>query len=313
MPTPYAYLRGEIIPLSEAKIGIMTHAFNYGTGVFEGIRGNWNSDNETMYLFRVEDHCRRLLQSARIMQIGVKHTWEEIAELVVKVMVKSGFREDTYLRPLAYKSSELVGVRMHDLEEDLLIFATPFGAYLDTEKGIRCQTSTWRRVDDTGIPARAKVTGIYVNSALAKTEAQLNGYDEAIMLNADGHVSEGSGENVIMLRNGKLVTPSKADNVLEGITLQTVAELAKNELGLDLVERAIDRTELFIADEVLLTGTAAHVSSVLEIDRRKIGTGEPGPVTRKLQDLFFRTITGRLPQYSHWCTPVPVMEAVAPA
>ena len=202
---------------------------------------------------------------------------------------------------------------MHDLAEDLLIFATPFGAYLDTEKGIRCQTSTWRRVDDTGIPARAKVTGIYVNSALAKTEAQLNGYDEAIMLNADGHVSEGSGENVIMLRNGKLVTPSKADNVLEGITLQTVAELAQKELGLDLVERAIDRTELFIADEVLLTGTAAHVSSVLEIDRRKIGTGEPGPVTRKLQDLFFRTITGRIPKYAHWCTPVPVLEAVTPA
>src|SRR5438067_1318164 len=242
--TPYAYLKGQILPLADAKIGIMTHAFNYGTGIFEGIRGNWNADDETMYLFRVEDHCRRLRASGRVMQIEVKQSVEEIAELVTRIVKMSGFREDVYIRPLAYKSSEVVGVRMHDLEDDLLIFATPFGAYLDTEKGIRCQTSSWRRVDDTSIPARAKVTGIYVNSALAKTEAMHNGFDEAIMLNADGHVSEGSGENVLILRNGQLITPAKSDNVLEGITVQTVAEIARNELGLELVERTIDRTEL---------------------------------------------------------------------
>ena len=312
MPTPYAYLRGEILPLADAKIGIMTHAFNYGTGVFEGIRGNWNADDETLYLFRVEDHCRRIKASAKIMQIEIKHSVAEIAALVEKIISMSGFREDVYIRPLAYKSSEVVGVRMHDLEDDLLIFATPFGAYLDTEKGIRCQTSSWRRVEDTSIPARAKVTGIYVNSALAKTEAMQNGFDEAIMLNADGHISEGSGENVIIYRNGQLVTPAKSDNVLEGITLSTVAEIAQRELGIELVERTIDRTELYIADEVMLTGTAAHVSAVLEVDRRPIGNGETGPVTHQLQELFFKSITGRLTQYRSWCTPVPMRVPVQP-
>jgi branched-chain amino acid aminotransferase len=222
----------------------------------------------------------------------------------------SGFHEDVYIRPLAYKSSEVVGVRLHDLEDDLLMFVTPFGAYLDTEKGIRCQTSSWRRVDDVSIPARAKVTGIYVNSALAKTEAQENGFDEAIMLNQDGHVSEGSGENILILRHGRLITPARHDNILEGITLATVAELARDELGIEVIERTIDRSELYIADEVLMTGTAAHVSAVIEVDRRPIGDGEPGDVTRRLQKLYFQAITGRLTKYAQWCTPVPMRQPV---
>ncbi len=313
MPTPYAYLRRQIVPLAEAKIGIMTHAFNYGTGVFEGIRGNWNADDETIYLFRVHDHFRRLTLSTKIIEIDLGHSVEEMAALVTRLVGMSAFREDVYIRPLAYKSSEIVGVRLHDLEDDLLIFVTPFGAYLDTEKGIRCQTSSWRRVDDVSIPARAKVTGLYVNSALAKTEAQMNGFDEAIMLNQDGHISEGSGENVLILRNGHLITPAKSDNILEGITLSTVAELAQKELGIQVVERTIDRSELYVADEVLMTGTAAHVSAVIEVDRRKVGSGEPGAVTRKLQELYFRAITGRLPKYASWCTPVPIREAVRQA
>ena len=310
MPTPYAYLQRQIVPLAEAKIGIMTHGFNYGTGVFEGIRGNWNSDDETLYLFKVKEHFARLTQSCKILHINLGHGVDEMADIVTRLVGMSGYREDLYIRPLAYKSSEIVGVRLHDLEDDLLIFVTPFGAYLDTEKGIRCQTSSWRRVDDTSIPARAKVTGLYVNSALVKTEAQENGFDEGIMLNQDGHVSEGSGENIMILRHGKLITPPPSDNILEGITLATVAEIARNELGIEVVERTIDRSELYIADEVLMTGTAAHVSAVIEVDRRPVGDGEPGPVTRQLQKTYFQAITGRLPKYASWCTPVPMRQPV---
>ncbi len=313
MPTPYAYLRHEVVPLSEAKIGVMTHAFNYGTGVFEGIRGNWNAEDEAVYLFRVDDHYRRITASAKILHIDLGHNVDEMVDITRRLVEMSGYREDLYVRPIGYKSSEIVGVRLHDLEDDLIIFVSPFGPYLDTEKGIRCQTSSWRRVDDTSIPARAKVTGLYVNSALAKTEAQMNGFDEAIMLNQDGHVSEGSGENILMLRHGRLITPARHDNILEGITLSTVSQLARDELGLEVIERTIDRTELYIADEVMMTGTAAHVSAVIEVDRRTVGSGQPGPVTRKLQKTYFDVITGRHPKYASWCTPVKVREAVRPA
>jgi len=206
-PTPYAYFKKQIVPLSEAKIGVMTHAFNYGTGVFEGIRGNWNESHEQLYVFRIRDHFDRLRKSCKIMQIDLPYDNEELVSLLTKVGEMADFHEDVYVRPLAYKSSEVLGVRLHDLEDDLLIFATPFGPYLDMDKGIRCQTSSWRRVADTGIPARAKVTGLYANSALAKTEAQLNGFDEAIMLDERGHISEGSGENIFVIMDGKIITP----------------------------------------------------------------------------------------------------------
>lgn len=313
MPTPYAYLRKQFVPLEEAKVGVMTHAFNYGTGVFEGIRGNWNSDDESIYLFRPQDHLRRLRASSQIMMIGLDESVDEMMDIITRLVEMSGYQEDIYLRPLAYKSAEVIGPQMHGVEHDLLVYLRPFGAYLDTEKGIRCQTSTWRRVDDVSIPARAKVTGLYVNSALAKTEAILNGFDEAIMLNQDGHVSEGSGENLVIVRDKVLIMPARSDNVLEGITIATVKELAEVELGLEVVERTIDRSELYIADEVFLTGTAAHLSSVIEVDRRPVADGETGPVTKKLQEMYFKAITGRLPKYAHWSTPVRVRQPVPQA
>src|SRR3970040_2057476 len=227
MPTPYAYFQRNIIPREQAKISVMTHAFNYGTAVFEGIRGNWNAEENTLSLCPVREHCERLARSSKILMLDLAESTEQLEQLCVEIAERSGYTEDVYLRPLVYKSSEIVGVRLHGIESDTVIFITPFGPYLDIEKGPPCHTSTWRRVDDTGIPPRAKVTGIYVNSALAKTEANLNGFDEAIMLNADGHVSEGSGENIFIIRNGKLITPSPADNILEGITAGTVIELAR--------------------------------------------------------------------------------------
>jgi branched-chain amino acid aminotransferase len=303
MPTPYAYFQKEIIPLADAKIGIMTHAFNYGTGVFEGIRGNWNSDEEQIYVFRLKEHFERLRKSCRIMRIDFPYDNEELYSITTKIVEMSGYREDVYLRPLAYKSSEVLGVRLHDLEDDFLIFIAPFGPYLDIEKGARCCTSSWRRVEDTSIPARAKITGIYANSALAKTEAQLNGYDEAIMLDERGHVSEGSGENIFMIADGKIYTPPPSSNILIGITRETAITLAQDELGLEVVERDIDRSELYTADECFMTGTAAHITPVVELDQRPIGAGKMGPVAKQLVKLYFDVITGRNAKYAHWCTP----------
>jgi branched-chain amino acid aminotransferase len=233
-------------------------------------------------------------------------------DITAQVVATCGFREDVYIRPIAYKSGEVIGPRLDGVESDFLCFVIPFGNYLDLDAGIRCQTSTWRRVPDTSIPARAKVNGLYVNSALAKTEAVENGFDEAIMLNDDGHVSEGSGENLVMVRHGRLITPSRSDNVLEGITLDSVFTLAKQELGIDIIERTIDRSELYVADEVFLTGTAAHLSPVTEVDRRSVGGGRIGPITKKLQSMFFDAIRGRSPKYADWVTAVkPAAEPAA--
>ncbi|HKZ50406.1 MAG TPA: branched-chain amino acid transaminase [Dehalococcoidia bacterium] len=306
MATPYAFFQGQLVPLAEAKIGIMTHALHYGTGVFEGIRGNWNEEEEAVYLFRMADHYRRLRNSSRILQISMAYSEEELCNTTAKLVAMCGYREDVYIRPVAYKSSEVLGVRLHNLEDDLFIFVMPFGPYLDLEKGARCGTSSWRRVDDTSIPARGKITGIYVNSALAKTEAHNNGFDEAIMLNNDGHVSEGSGENVFIVQDSQLITPSPCDNILVGITRDTIITLARRELGLETIERSIDRSELYLADECFLTGTAAHVTPVVEIDHRPIGNGKVGPVTAQLQRTYMNIICGKEPKYLQWCTPVAI-------
>jgi len=303
MATPYAYFKREIVPLPEARIGVMTHAFNYGTAVFEGIRGNWNQDEGQIYVFRMKEHFDRLRRSCRIMRIEFPYENEELSSITTQLVEMSGYREDVYIRPLAYKSSEVLGVRLHDLEDDFLIFVAPFGPYLDIERGARCCTSSWRRVEDTGIPARAKITGIYANSALAKTEANLNGFDEAIMLDERGHVSEGSGENIFVVQDGRVITPPPSSNILVGITRDTVMSLVREELGLEVVERDIDRTELYTSDECFMTGTAAHVTPVVELDHRFIGNGRMGPVTGRLVSLYFDIITGRNRKYSHWCTP----------
>ncbi|MFA7249316.1 MAG: branched-chain amino acid transaminase [Dehalococcoidia bacterium] len=310
MATPTAFFEGKFVPLEEANINIMTHAFNYGTAVFEGIRGNWNEEAGELYLFKVREHIQRIQQSAKIMRMEIRYTEDELVAMVQQVAERCGYREDVYIRPMVYKASKVVGLRMHNLDDEFLLYVTPFGAYLDPDAGARCMTSSWRRVDDTGIPARAKVTGIYVNNSMAKTEAQLNGFDEAIMLNHDGHVSEGSGENIVMLRHGRLVTPPPSDNILEGITLDTALELAKTHLGLEVDRRSIDRTELYIADEVFMTGTAAHVTPITEVDRVAVGNGQPGRVAKQIQELYFQMITGRMPQYSDWLTPVYKQAAV---
>jgi len=301
---PYAYFNKQFMPLSDAKIGILTHALHYGTGCFDGIRGQWDAEQEQIFLFRVGDHYNRMHKGCNILKINLPYTVEELIKITVELVQKSGYQEDVYIRPLAYKSAEQIGVRLHNLEDDFFIIVATLPAYLDADKGVRCCTSSWRRVDDTMIPARGKITGIYVNSALAKTEANIRGFDEAILLSYDGHVCEGSGENIFIVTDGKLITPPSSDNILLGITRDTVMQLARNELGIETIERSIDRTELYTADEAFFTGTAAHVSPITEVDERLVGGGEIGKITKDLQQLYFQVIQGKNRKYFEWCTPV---------
>jgi len=302
MPS-YAYFHKQFVPLSEAKIGIMTHCLHYGTAIFEGIRGNWNSQQKQIYLFRLKEHYQRLFDGCRLLQIDLPYTIDELCRITAEVVTRCGFQEDIYVRPLAYKSSESLGVRLHDLDNDFLVFAIPWGPYLDIDKA-RCIVSSWRRPDDNVIPPQAKITGLYINNALAKTEAISNGFDEAIMLTSDGYVSEGSGENIFLVIDGKLVTPASYSSILTGITRDTVIELAQNELGIETIERQVDRSELYSAEECLFTGTAAHITPIGEIDHRQIGSGEPGEITKRLQEIYFEVIKGNNPKYLDWCTPV---------
>ncbi|MGQ9546161.1 MAG: branched-chain amino acid transaminase [Dehalococcoidia bacterium] len=297
---PYAFFHKQFMPLSEAKIGILTHALHYGTACFEGIRGNWDSEQKRFCLFRIRDHYRRMLDNSRILKIDLPYSVDELCQLTEELVERSAYQEDVYIRPLAYKSSEAIGVRLHNLEDDFFIIVTTLPPYLDAENGVRCCTSSWRRVDDTMIPPRGKICGAYVNSALAKTEAWEHGCDEAIMLTHDGHVSEGSGENIFLVLGGKLVTPPPSDNILVGITRDTAMKLAKSELAIDIIERQVDRSELYVAEECFFTGTAANITPILEIDRRPVGTGKIGKITAQLQRLFGAVILGRNPKYAEW-------------
>src|SRR3981081_1911768 len=300
----WVFYDGEYRQYKDVHIGLMTHALHYGTGCFEGIRAYWNPNQEQLFALLVRPHFKRLRNSARILKIDLPLSDDQMIDATVELLRRNGYREDVYIRPLAVKSSAELGVRLHDLASSFAIYTAPFGAYVDVEKGIRCMVSSWRRIDDNAAPARAKVTGIYINSALAKTEANENGFDEAIVLTHEGHVSEGSAENIFIVRDGVLVTPPSSDNILEGVTRKVLMELATEDLGLQVVERSVDRSELYVADEVFLCGTGAQVSPVLEIDRRVIGDGEMGPITRELQKLYFDVCYGRVEERLDWLTPI---------
>jgi branched-chain amino acid aminotransferase len=299
MPS-YAYLHNQIMPIEDAKISVMTNFMHYGTGVFEGIRGNWNDEHKQIYLFRLREHYERMLDGCQLLNIELPHSLEDLCRITVDVVAKCGFSEDVYARPLAYKSTEAMGVRLHNLDSDFLVFAFPWGRYLDTDRA-RCCISSWRFPNE--VP-RAKLTGLYVTNAVAKTEAIENGFDEAIMLTPDGHVAEGSGENIFLVVDGRLVTPPGSDGILIGITRNTVITLAREEFGIETVERHISRAELYTAEECFMTGTAAHVTPVTEIDRRPIAGGEIGKVTAKLQNLYHDVILRKTSKYADWCTPV---------
>jgi branched-chain amino acid aminotransferase len=298
------FLNGEFLPAEQGVISVRTHGFAYGTGCFEGIRGYWNEQDQQVYLFRLREHYERLQRSCNILQISLPYTVDELIEISQELVRRNGQHQDVYLRPVAYKSDIALGVRLHDISDSFLITSEPVGNYVDTS-GLRCGVSSWRRVDDNAIPARAKICGAYVNSALAKSEAMQNGFDEAIMLTHEGKVSEGSAENIFLITNGEFVTPAATENILLGITRDTVIQLARREFNCITRERQVDRTELYTADEILLCGTGAQIAPVISVDHRPIGTGRVGSITNQLQDVYFDVVRGKYPEYrDEWCTPV---------
>jgi branched-chain amino acid aminotransferase len=309
--TRFAYFEGAIRPIDEARVSVMTHALHYGTGWFGGLRGYWNEESEQLYVFRMADHYRRFLNSGKILLADLGLEVDELVAITLELLRREGYRQDCYIRPLAYKADEGIGVRLHGLRDELTIFSLPFGRYLQAEEGAKVCFSSWRRVDDNMIPARGKLTGSYVNSALIKSEAVLNGFDEALVLTHDGHVSEGSAENFFMVRDGVLITPPVHTNVLEGITRRTVVHLAQQELGLQVVERDIDRSEVYIADEAFFCGTGVQIASIASVEHRPVGSGRMGPITEKLRDLYFRVVRGQEKHYMSWLTPVYVAEPEA--
>lgn len=298
--TKHAFFEGKIVPLNDAKINIATHGFLYGTAVFSGMRAYWNEEKKRLFVFRPFDHFRRLLNSGRMMAMDIPYDEEGLTQLMLDVLRTDNWQQDIYLRPTIYKADMGIGVRLHDLKDEFCLFVMAFEKYVKNDSNAHVTFSSWQRIDDNVIPARSKVAGAYVNSALIKTDANRAGFDEAFVLNQSGHISEGSAMNIFMLRDGVLVTPPVTDNILEGITRRSIMELARNELGLDVVERSIDRTEVFIAEEVFMTGTAAQVVAVTKVDHRPVGTGSMGPITTKLRSLFDDAVRARLPKYQHW-------------
>lgn len=299
-----AFFNGKIVPINEAKISVMTHALHYGTGAFGGLRGYWNEADEQLYVFRPHDHFKRLINSAGLLRIGVPYTVGELTNILKELLQTEQYRTNCYIRPFVYKASEGVGVKLHGLDDGLTIFALPYGRYVANEEGAHVCFSSWRRIDDNAIPARGKISGAYANSALIKTDAQLSGYDEAIVLNEDGHVSEMSAANFMMVRDGVVITPPITSNILEGIVRRSLIQLLRDEMNLEVVERNIDRTEVYLADELFMCGTGVQLAAITQVEHRPIGTGQMGQITDALRNLFFDVVKGKVEKYKHWLMPV---------
>jgi branched-chain amino acid aminotransferase len=300
----HAYFKGKIVPYSKAKVGVLTHALNYGTAAFGGLRAYWNEQEKQLFIFRAIDHYRRFLNSTKLLCMQLDHTPESLIQLTVDLLRVDDYHQNIYIRPLAYKSDEVVGVKLHGLRNELSICALPFERYLDDDTNAKVTISSWRRVDDNIIPARGKIAGAYANSAFIKTDAARAGFDDALVLTQDGHISEGSAMNFFMIRDGLLITPPVTENILEGITRRSVIELAREELNLTVLERQVDRTEVYLCDELFLTGTAVQITAVTSVDHRSVGNGKMGPVTTHLYHFFQDIVRGRVPKYLHWLTPV---------
>jgi len=296
----HAFFEGRIVPLSEANISIATHAFLYGTAVFGGMRAYWNEEKKHLFIFRPYDHYRRLLHSARLLNMQTTYDEESLIQLTLDVLRMDNWRQDVYMRPTFYKADLGIGVRLHGLKDEFCMFTMAYEKYVQNDTDAHVTVSSWRRIDDNMIPARGKVSGAYANSALIKSDAVQAGFDEALVLDSNGHVSEGSAMNIFMVRDGVLITPPVTDNILEGITRRTLIELARKELEIPVVERSIDRTEVFIAEEMFMTGTAAEVTAITKVDYRPIGTGKMGPITTRLRALYQDVIRARNPKYQGW-------------
>ena len=299
-----AYFEGEYVALRDANVSIMTHAFMYGTAVFEGVRAYWNEDQGVLYGLKLREHMERIRRNAGILLMRDLAPVDELVRIVVETVRRNGFREDAYIRPCFYKSGNAIGVRLHNLPHQLTVLALPFGNYVDTENGLRMMTSTWRRNADDALPARGKIVGGYVNMAFQKSEAELNGFDEALVLTADGHASEASAANMFVVRDGVLMTPPVSDDILEGVTRKAILELAE-VFGIPTELRSIDRSEIYVADEMFLCGTGVQLAPVIELDHRPIADAAIGPITKQLHEAYYAAVRGRDSRFAHWLTPIP--------
>jgi len=300
----YAFFKNQIVPFEQATVGIMTHALNYGTGCFEGIRAYYNVDQQQMYILKLKEHYERLIKSAKAIHIKLGLSLKEMMDVTVELVRKNDYKEDLYIRPLVYKSEEKVGLGLIGVEDDFAIYVAPFGNYLDTSAGIKVMISKYRRISEHSMPQGAKLTGTYFNSSLAKAEALNNGCVEAITLSHKGNVAEGSAENIFMVKKGKLITPRLSDDILPGITRAAVMLLAKKELGISTTEKSFKPAALFKADELFFCGTGAQVVPIGYVNKKKIGTGKMGAVTRQIQEIYFKAVKGELAKYKSWLTPV---------
>ena len=298
---PYAFLGKEFLNYEDAKISVMTHAFMYGTAVFEGIRAYYNKEQDKLFVLHLEEHLARLLQSCKILRLQPYYTVEEMSKIVIELLQKNKPKSDAYIRPSWFKACERIGPSViGDADEDsFVVTSIDLGDYLDTSKGVSVEVSSWRRISDNAIPPRAKINGSYVNTALSKANAQLSGYDEAIYLTEAGYVAEGSAMNLYIIRDGKLITSRVADNILEGITRSFIAKLAADELGLEFESRAIYRSELYVADEAFFCGTGAQIVPIGSIDHYQLGDSKAGPITAKLQALYNNIVRGKEAKYSN--------------
>ncbi len=297
------YFQGNYIPLKNANVNIQTHALQYGTAFFGGIRGYWNPDQNNLFVFRLDEHYKRLKNSSRILQMNFPYSFDQFQEITLNVIRKGEWKQNVYLRPFVYKSALELSPRLHNVQDDFALYAIPLNDYLDTKKGLRAQTSSWRRISDNQIPTRSKASGGYINSALAKSEALQNGFDEAIFLDERGFVSEGSAENLFFIRDREIITPSVTSAILEGITRKSIIALAQQK-GYAVKEREVSRTEMYVADEVFFAGTGVQIAWLREIDYRQIGNGSIGEITKDIQDTFFDIVTGKMEEYRKWILPV---------
>jgi branched-chain amino acid aminotransferase len=299
-----AYFEGRYVPLKDANVNIMTHAFMYGTATFEGIRAYWNPEQGVLYGLKLREHMERIRRNAGMLLMTNLPSVDELVRIVVETTRRNHYETDCYIRPCFYKSSRIVGVRLHNMEHELCVLTVPFGNYIDIERGVRLMTSSWRRNRDDALPARGKIVGGYVNMALQKSEAELNGFEEALVLTSDGHANEASAANLFIVRDGAIISPSVADDILEGITRLAVMEIAA-ELGIPVQVRSIGRSEVYVADEMFLCGTGVQMSPVVEVDHRPVGSGVVGPISRRIAETYFAAVRGRDPRFAHWLTPIP--------
>lgn len=305
MSKQIVYFEGKFVNAEDAKVSIMTHALQYGTGCFEGIRAYYNEKEDALFVVAMREHYERLKQSAKILFIDIPHSVDELCELTVQLLKKNFDATDIYIRPFIYKADLAIGnFTLTKLKDGFAIYTIPLGRLYGEEKGLRAKVSSWTRNSDNMLPPRAKVTGGYVNTSLAKTEASLDGYDEALFLDAQGHIAEASAANFFVVKNNTLITPGVHADILEGITRKLIMQLAKDELGMEVVERPLDRSEVYQVDEAFVTGTGAEISPIIEIDHRKVGDGEIGAISIKLKELYRAIVHGENEKYMHLLTKV---------